>query len=166
MALAAKLTEETRAPSVWVSCQHSTTPDKIETYHHFAVQWRGETVEADVSGDRYTYSGGEWSPWRFIVQRTSPHVSDTARAAIREAVTPACAAFVEGDEWAPAYRQALARMIARAIRDEGSRYGVERCRTQLARHADDLDADDLARLTEAIDALARCVELVEAITGA
>lgn len=161
MAVAAKAAELTSTPRVYVTIDNNGQglgPSRFEVYASFSVEWRGETIEGSMIGDRYRHSSG-WSDWRLVVSSTRQHVTDTARAAIRDAVRPLVAEWLESDEYPVAHRRAYAVAIGRYLKDE--RYSTDTAR-RLAEAAD-LEPVDDTRLARALALTDQLIALLDAI---
>lgn len=155
----------TRAASMFATIR-GTRLERIEAYQPFEIEWRGAKVTGTAIADRYSASyqdGDRLTPWRIVPQHvqyaeTRADVSDTARRAVHDQVTPIVAAWLETDEATAAYRQAIAKAIARTIRDE--RYSTDTARAQLVTFNDDLDADTRDRLKHACTLLDELLTIV------
>lgn len=162
MAVAAKQASLTSTPRVYVTIDNDGSglgPSRIEVYAPFTVEWRGDTIEGTMIGDRYRHSSG-WSDWRIVVSSTRPDVTDTARAAIRDAVRPLAAIWIESDEYGPAHRRAHAAAIARYLKDE--RYSTDTARRLMATDWP-LEPSDVANLERAADLTDELISLLDAI---
>lgn len=153
----------TSTPRVYVTIDNNGNgfgPSRFEVYAAFSAEWRGETIEGSMIGDRCRHSSG-WSDWRIVVLSTRPKVTDTAWTAIRDAVRPLVADWIESDEYRPAHRHAHAAAIARYLKDE--RYSTDTTRRLIAGSGVDLEPSDAANLTRAADLMDDLIGLLDTI---
>jgi hypothetical protein len=129
-----------------------------ECYPEITATWRGEEVKITMEANRYVHSSG-WSEWRVFVHRTDPGVTDTARAALREACEPIVREWLDSDEYTASRERAFFWMIRRQVQDE--RYNAGRPVQTLTAHRHELTDDDAAQLEAAATYLGRFLLALE-----
>lgn len=125
------------------------------------------TVRAEFSADRYAHSdsvrGETMGTWRIILRdvrndddeaRHASGVGPATHAAISDACEPLIREYLDSDEYRDSLKRACAFMVRRRIIDNGTTdYGLKGSRELLDHVAPQLDAGDLSRMRQALDAL-------------
>jgi hypothetical protein len=130
-------------PTLHSVTQHLT--DEHRTWKHeasfrFFAQWRGDPVQVDIAADRYKFSDGTISDWRFHVADArkredgkvwGEQLSPTAHSRLRDACEAQVWAYLREDnpEYVEGEQRAVFRCILHVMQELGT-YGSE---TQRAR---------------------------------
>lgn len=127
--------------------------------------WNGKPVSFDMRATRYVPSDNRWTEWRvYVDDRRGSGFTERAAQALGEAGEPLVRRFLESDDFAVSRRKALAYMV-KGLVQEDARYGASTVRSTEAmlRVGAELDHNDMIALSDAVDALAHYLNIMEGI---
>jgi len=167
--------------SHWISCDWQQNhaaggrgfgPVREEVHPIAEVTWRGERYRLELEARRYLASSG-WSPWQVIARRafvpfpsddlklTGTESTELARQRMAAEAAPLVLEWLESDDYTVSRQRTIAQAVYNELRDTRSS-SDDRATQLLANVRDELRPQDLERISEAAETLARFFELVGA----